>query len=231
MHPETPTKEWSPEYVEAQRSKDVPDEVLNGEDPRIKKIKRKVDLRLSVVLALMYIVNQIDRTNLANASIAGMTEDLNLIGTRYSVIVLVFFPPYILFNFVATVLARKLGPRPFLAGITLGFGLVAIGMGLVDHWGDQAALRVVLGALESCFFPSAVFLVSMWYIRKEVAKRNAFFYLIGNSVGGFGGVLAYGLQQMDGLQGHAGKSKRYDLPQLTNILVQGGDGYSSWKAF
>lgn len=37
------------------------------EDPRVAKIKRRVDIRLSVILALMYIVNQIDRTNLPNA--------------------------------------------------------------------------------------------------------------------------------------------------------------------
>lgn len=37
------------------------------EDPRLKRVKRKVDMRLSVILALMYIVNQIDRTNLPNA--------------------------------------------------------------------------------------------------------------------------------------------------------------------
>ena len=124
-----------------------------------------------------------------------MGEDLNLVGTRYSIIVLVFFPTYIMFNFVATVLARKLGPRPFLAGITAGFGLVVVGFGLVNDWKDQIGLRIALGALESCFFPSALFLVSMWYVRREVAKRNAFFYLVGNSVGGFGGVLAYGLQR------------------------------------
>lgn len=46
-------------------SEDVADP--NWDDPRAKKIKRKVDIRLSVILALMYIVNQIDRTNLPNA--------------------------------------------------------------------------------------------------------------------------------------------------------------------
>jgi MFS family permease len=136
-----------------------------------------------------------DRANLPNAVVAGMGEDLELIGNRYSIIVLVFFPTYIIFNFVATVLARKLGPRPFLSGITLSFGLVVVGFGLVDDWKDQIGLRVALGALESCFFPSALFLVSMWYVRREQAKRNAFFYLVGNSVGGFGGVLAYGLMR------------------------------------
>jgi MFS family permease len=178
---------------------------LQYEDPRIKKIKRKVDFRLSAILALMYIVNQIDRTNLPMALIAGMDEDLDLIGNnRYTIIVLVFFPFYIMFNPVATVCARKLGPRPFLAAITLAFGLVVLGMGYSRSWTTMIALRILLGVFESCFFPSAIFLVSMWYIRREVAKRNAFFYLVGNSVGGFGGVLAYGLMQMEGVQGHAG---------------------------
>ena len=83
-----------------------------------------------------------------------MSEDLNLIGARYSIIVLVFFPTYFLFNFVGTVCVRKLGPRPFLSGITLSFGLISIGIGLVDNWVAVAGLRVLLGAFESCFCKS-----------------------------------------------------------------------------
>lgn len=37
------------------------DPLISGEDPRVKKIKRKVDLRLSLILALMYVVNQVYR--------------------------------------------------------------------------------------------------------------------------------------------------------------------------
>ena len=58
--------------------------------------------------------------------------------------------------------------------------------------------------LMNAFRFSAVFLVSMWYVRKEVAARIAFFYLLGNTCGGFGGILAYGLQQMNGVDGKAG---------------------------
>ena len=116
-------------------------------------------------------------------------------------------------------LARKLGPRNFLSFITLAFGLVVVGMGLAQNWATQAGLRVLLGAFESCFFPSALFLVSMWYVRKEVAKRNAFFYLVGNSVGGFGGVLAYGLQQMDGVGGRAGWRWIYIWEGVLTVII------------
>lgn len=62
-----------------------------------------------------------------------------------------------------------------------------------------AGLRVILGCLEAGFYPGCIFLLSVWYCRYELHKRNAGFYLIGNFASGFGGILAYGFMQMDGL--------------------------------
>ena len=92
-------------------------------------------------------------------------------------------------------------------------------MGLAQHWTTQIGLRILLGTFDSCFFPSALFLVSMWYVRAEVATRNAFFYLVGNSVGGFGGVLAFGLQQMDGVAGRAGWSWIFIWEGILTIVI------------
>ena len=109
------TADLPPGFEKGQESSDtskqhmeVSDAVLAGDDDRVEYIKSKVDLRLFTILALMYIVNQIDQTNLPNAVIAGMGADLDFKGSSYSIIVLVFFPTYILFNFVATVLVRTL---------------------------------------------------------------------------------------------------------------------------
>lgn len=204
------TEEWQP---------DTPSTVSEKEDPRIKRIKWKVDMRLTSMLALMYCVNMVDRTNLPNAAIAGMKTDLNMTGNRYMIVVLVMFPFYTLVNPIATVCARKFGPRQFLSLITGAFGLVVVGFGLVKDWKDQMILRMVLGLLEGCFFPCALFLVSMWYVRAEVAKRNAFFYLLGNSIGGFGGVLAYGLQQMDGVLGHEGWRWMFIWEGILTIII------------
>jgi hypothetical protein len=51
-----------------------------------------------------------------------MAKGLKLIGNRYSLIVLIFFIPYVLFQPPATVVLRKLGPRRFLTAITLLWG-------------------------------------------------------------------------------------------------------------
>lgn len=76
--------------------------------------------------------------------------------------------PYIIFQPPSTIIVRKLGPRIHLAGITLLWGAVMIGMGFTEDWGQLAALRVILGILEAGFFPSCVYLLSTWYPRCEL---------------------------------------------------------------
>jgi MFS family permease len=66
------------------------------------------------------------------------------------------------------------------------------------------ALRVILGVLEAGFFPGCAYLLSTWYPRYDLQKRNAVFYLIGSMASAFSGILAYGVMQMKGLGGLAG---------------------------
>lgn len=68
----------------------------------------------------------------------------------------------------------------------------------------MAVLRTLLGALEAGFYPGSVYLLSTWYPRYDLQKRNAAFFLIGNSSVAFGGILAYGLMQMNGIGGLSG---------------------------
>ena len=55
-----------------------------------------------------------------------MAKGLRLQGARYNIIVLVFFIPYIIFQAVATVLTRKVGPRNFMTAIVILWGSCVI---------------------------------------------------------------------------------------------------------
>ncbi|CAG8925768.1 unnamed protein product [Penicillium salamii] len=171
-----------------------------------KKLIRRIDIRLVITLGFLYCVSLLDRTNLGAASVAGMQGDLKMDATNngYSITSLVFFITYTIFQIPATVIIRKIGPRLFLSGIVLLWGAVMLAFGFVPNWETMAGLRIILGALEAGLYPGSVYLLSTWYPRYELQKRNATFYLIGSMASGFGGILAYGLMQMDGLAGRAG---------------------------
>ncbi|GIZ41949.1 hypothetical protein CKM354_000523200 [Cercospora kikuchii] len=164
-----------------------------------RKIIHRIDRRLIITVGVMYCVSLMDRTNLSAAAIAGMTTDLVLVGFRYSIITLVFFISYVLFQPPATVLCKKIGPKNFLGAICFLWGCVMIGMGFAPAWDVLAGLRVVLGLFEAGFFPACVYLLSTWYVRYEMGKRYSFFYLIGMFASAASGILAYGLMQMAGL--------------------------------
>lgn len=96
-----------------------------------------------------------------------MTKDLKLSklnGTisHYSIVTIVFFATYVLFQPPATIIVRFLGPRNFLSVIVILWGAVMIGMGFSNSYGTLVALRVILGILEAGFFPSCVYLLSTW---------------------------------------------------------------------
>jgi MFS family permease len=168
-----------------------------------RKIIWRIDRRLVLTLGFMYCVSLMDRTNLGLAAIAGMAVDLDLIGFRYSTITLVFFITYVILQPLATVVLRKLGPRAFLPTITLLWGATMICFGFLKTWTQMVALRIVLGVFEAGFFPGCAYLLSCWYPRYELQKRNAVFYLIGSMASAFSGILAYGFLQMNGLGGGA----------------------------
>ena len=66
-----------------------------------------------------------------------------------SIISLVFFITYVIFQPPSTVIVRKLGPRTHLAVIAILWGACMIGMGFVKDWEQMAGLRVLLGVLEA----------------------------------------------------------------------------------
>ncbi|OJJ04038.1 hypothetical protein ASPVEDRAFT_171768 [Aspergillus versicolor CBS 583.65] len=210
-----------PEHVEDNEkgavSSQVSDPSLQYDDAIVKRIKRKIDVRLCVVVAIMYTVCQIDRVNLPNAYVLHWQNERDTL--RMSTIVALFFVTYTLFQPIMTVIARKIGPRIFMGFITVAWGLVMVGMGLVHDWREMTGLRVVLGVFEAGLFPSAVFLISSWYIRQETGKRIGLFYLLGSALSSFGGILAYGLQQMDGIQGHAGWRWIFIIEGILTIAI------------
>merc|ERR1712029_1209958 len=130
-------------------------------------IIRRVDRRLIVTAGIIYMNSLMDRSNLPNAGIAGMNADLEMVGTRYSVVALVFFITYTIFQPPATILTRKIGPRTFLSAICLAWGVVMVGFSFVTKWWELVPLRLVLGLFEAGYFPGVVYLISTWYSRYD----------------------------------------------------------------
>ena len=98
-----------------------------------------------------------------------MVDELQLGGNKYSIVTLIFFVTYIIFQPPSTIIVRRIGPRIHLGAITVLWGGVMLGMGFVQNYEALAGLRVLLGVLEAGFFPSCVYLLSTWVSRLAFA--------------------------------------------------------------
>lgn len=59
-------------------------------------VVRKLDLRLIPLVFFLYMLSVLDRSNLGNARLAGMEDDIDLTGFRYNWLGTVFYIAYIL---------------------------------------------------------------------------------------------------------------------------------------
>ncbi|KAH8648684.1 major facilitator superfamily domain-containing protein [Xylariales sp. PMI_506] len=156
------------------------------------RLVRKLDLNLMSLFFLLYVLAFLDRSNIGNAKIAGMSTDLDLVGNRYSWLINIFYITYVIFEF--GVLLWKIFP-PHLVGTVVVFcwGLIATAQAGAQSWGGMMALRFLLGAFEACYGPGIIYLLSFFYLRHEIGFRCGIFASAAPLASTFAGALAYGI--------------------------------------
>ncbi|EKG17513.1 Major facilitator superfamily [Macrophomina phaseolina MS6] len=183
------------------------------------RILRKVDFRLLPMLTLLYVLSFIDRSNIGNAKIAGMNEDLRLTGAQYNIALTVFFFPYALFEVPSNVVLKLVKPSVWIACMMIAWGTVMTLMGIVQNYEGLVGARVALGLAESGFFPASTYLLTTWYKRFELQTRMAVFFSAASMAGAFSGLLAFAIEKMDSAGGLAGWRWIFILEGIVTVVI------------
>ncbi|KAF2641550.1 major facilitator superfamily transporter, partial [Massarina eburnea CBS 473.64] len=186
------------------KDQEIADSELFIDPEAEKRLVRKLDLMLSPMMVLIFLVAYLDRANIGNAAIAGMNEDLNLTGNRLNVAVTLFYVTYIAFEVPASVLLKKLRPSRLIPIFIIGWSVVIIGAAFINNYASLIATRLLLGAFESGLFPCLTLYLSTYYQPLEQARRVSYLFVASALSGAFGGLLAFGLTNLHGARGFAG---------------------------
>ena len=57
------------------------------------------------------------------------------------------------------------------------WGAISTATGAVQSFGGLVAVRVLLGVVESAFFPGALMILSSWYDKKHLPPETLFYTL------------------------------------------------------
>ncbi|KAG6361410.1 hypothetical protein INS49_009637 [Diaporthe citri] len=170
-----------------------------------RKLVRKIDLYLLPAIWGMYLLSYMDRTNIGNAKTAGMTDDLDMDSTKYSIALTVFFVGYVVFEVPSNMILARTKPSVFLPTIMFLWGCVTIAMAWVPNYKALIGLRIVVGVLEAGFAPGVLLTLSSWYKPNEQAKRFGVYISAAILSGAFGGLIAGAIEDgLDGVHGLPG---------------------------
>ncbi|AOW00785.1 major facilitator superfamily domain-containing protein [Yarrowia lipolytica] len=186
-----------------------------------KKFVRRIDIRMLPMLMLIYILNYLDRNNIATARLGGLEAELGLTSIQYQTCVSILFVGYILMQIPSNMIVSKLGkPGLYLTSCMFIWGLISALTATVNNFSGLVVCRFFLGFIEAVYFPGCLFLLSSWYTRKELALRTSILYCGSLISGAFSGLLGAAIMEnMNGLRGISGWKWLFIIEGSFTVLV------------
>uniref|UniRef100_A0A8H7NQB4 Major facilitator superfamily (MFS) profile domain-containing protein n=1 Tax=Bionectria ochroleuca TaxID=29856 RepID=A0A8H7NQB4_BIOOC len=162
-------------------------------DPKEIALVRKLDLHILPILWLMYLFNYLDRNALVNARLNDLEKELNLQGTQYNTCVSILFVGYIAGQIPSNMVLNRVRPSWYMAGFCMAWSIVSLLTFLAKDYSTMVVLRFFLGVTEAPFYPGALYLISLFYTRKEIATRMSWFFTANMLASAFSPLIAAGV--------------------------------------
>ncbi|PGG96204.1 hypothetical protein GX51_07945 [Blastomyces parvus] len=188
---------------------------------------RKLDRWIMPTLWVMYWLNYLDRNAIALARVDDLESDLHLKGNEYNTCISILFVGYLIGQIPSNMYLTRTKPSYYMSFF---MALWAIASGLTALAKDFKGLlltRFFLGVLEAPYYPGALYLLSVFYTRKEIATRISILYTGNILATAFAGLIAAGIfAGMDGRSGIKGWQWLFILLGIATFVVALGSAFT-----
>ncbi|KIW12764.1 hypothetical protein PV08_07950 [Exophiala spinifera] len=174
----------------------------------------------------MYWLNYLDRNAIALARLNDLEEDLNLTSTQYQTCVSILFVGYILGQVPSNMLLTRVKPSYYMSGCMALWAVVSTLTAISKNFTGLLLTRFFLGITEAPYYPGALFLLSCFYTRKEIATRISVLYTGNILATAFAGLIALGIFEMDGFAGLAGWRWLFIIQGIATFIVALGAAFT-----
>ncbi|KAL4765278.1 putative MFS pantothenate transporter [Aspergillus foveolatus] len=190
-----------------------------AKDPETKLLV-KIDWFILSFCCVTYFFNYLDRSNLTNAYVSGMEEELSFRGNQLNQINTVFTVGYIIGQIPSNLALTYLRPRIFFPAMILCWGCLTMVTAAVHNPQGIMAIRFFLGVAEASTFSGTHFILGSWYTERELGKRSGIFTASGLAGQMFGGFIQTGIHSsLDGAAGLSGWRWLFIIDGLITLPV------------
>ncbi|GAB7355084.1 hypothetical protein MBLNU459_g5671t1 [Dothideomycetes sp. NU459] len=160
-----------------------------------RRVLKKLDTKLVLFVAVLYMLSFLDRSNIGNAKVAGMSTDLGLTTSQFEWLLSGFYITYVLFEWM-TLLYRVIPPHIYISVCVFAWGMLASLQSVSTGFTSMFIIRTLLGISEAAFGPGVPFYLSFFYRRHELAFRTGLFISAAPLASSFASTLAYGIVRL-----------------------------------
>ncbi|CAJ2506118.1 Uu.00g002480.m01.CDS01 [Anthostomella pinea] len=149
---------------------------------------QKIDFFILTFCCLSYFTNYLDRSNLNNAYVSGMKEELGFVGDQLNQITTCFTVGYVVGQIPANLSLHYVRPRIFFPACMLAWAGLTMVTAAVHSPQSIIAIRFFQGFTEATTFVGTHYILGSWYTERELGKRSGIFTasgLAGTMIGGF----------------------------------------------
>ncbi|KIV96859.1 hypothetical protein PV10_00674 [Exophiala mesophila] len=150
----------------------------------------KIDAFILSSCCLQYWVNYLDRSNLNNAYVSGMKEELNMGGKDLNYINTIFWCGYVVGQIPNNLAMQYFRPRYWMTFCIIAWGLCTLGTAFVHSKEAIMCIRAFQALFEGSTFVGTHYLLGSWYKEAELGKRTGIF-----TSSGLAGTLFSGFMQ------------------------------------
>ncbi|UPK99503.1 hypothetical protein LCI18_010438 [Fusarium solani-melongenae] len=183
------------------------------------KLVRKLDWVILPMLWIMYWFNYLDRNAITVARLDNLEEELNLSSTEYQTCVSILFVGYILGQIPSNMLMTRLRPSLFMSGAMALWAVVSTLTAIAKDFKGLLLTRFFLGITEAPFYPGALYMLSIFYTRKEIATRISILFTANICGTAFAGLIAIGVFEMSGVAGLSGWRWLFILQGIITFVI------------
>ncbi|EHR63794.1 MFS transporter [Saccharomonospora cyanea] len=174
---------------------------MHPDTPRVSpRTIRAITLRLLPLLAVLYVIAYIDRSNVGFAKLT-LQEELGLSATVFTLGQVFFFVAYAVLEVPSNLALHRFGAHRWIARIMVTWGIVTIATALVSETWQFYLARFLLGAAEAGFFPGVIYYLTRWFPSAHRSAAIGLFMLAGPISFIVGNPLMGALNDLDGVWG------------------------------
>ncbi|AFR97381.1 MFS transporter [Cryptococcus neoformans AD2-60a] len=139
---------------------------------------RKLDWHIMPIVFCMYFMNKLDQNAIANARLNSFEKDLGLTGNQFNICVSVLYAGYTLIQIPSNMLmaTKKVRPSLWMSCWMMAWAIVSASTAAVHNFSGAFVVRFLLGFAEAPFYPGAIYMLSLFYTRREIATRISILY-------------------------------------------------------